>query len=89
MIPSQFYDCGGSSPTSITKYFQTLLGGGINVIVVWQTLFDAQVHTAYISFLGCVILTEYILVINRLNKSHFPYIANITLKKNVYLLQGL
>jgi len=86
VITSQFYDCGASGPSSITEFFQTLLIGGINITIVWQSLLDALVHAAYISFLGCVILTEYILVINRLTKNHFPYIENVTLKNKLLFL---
>jgi len=66
VVTSQLYDCGASGPSTIIDFFQTLFVGGINIIVVWQSLLDCLVHAAYIAFLGCVILTEYILVINRL-----------------------
>jgi len=71
MITSHLYDCEAPGPSTIRDYAQIIIFGGINVLIAWQTILDAIVHADFITFLGFVMLMEYILVIERL---FFPFV---------------
>jgi len=65
MIGCHLYDCGGPGPSSLADYIELVLLGGIHFAIGSQSAIDALFHGAYIAFLCCVLLTEYISVIDR------------------------
>jgi len=66
MITCQLYDCDAPGPSTVADYVQILLVGGINVIIVWQSIVDGMVHGGYIAFLGSILLMEYISLLDKL-----------------------
>jgi len=65
-ITSQLYDCEAPGPSTIRDYVELGIFSGLNIIIAVQTFIDAIVHGAYIAFLCCTLLVQYISIMKRL-----------------------
>jgi len=65
MITSLLYDCDAPGPSTIQDYLELSIVAAKIISLGYQTVLDCLIHGAYIAFLGCVLLLEYVSVIQR------------------------